>query len=201
MKKGIFIENILLRINGGTINDESSVQRVDIEAYIPASVNWAMGKAYNINLKEGDRDFPSLFYGSYDSLPIIRTSRLPHVVLPKGVVALYGNQGMRFVSDNAGYTYSPLSDSDLHTVEYYKDKMFGKFYRLKPAKVDLYNASPIAETVDAEFIVRVEDLADTDELPIQAGLELEAIQVCVEFFTGQRQIGGDKQNDKKDINA
>lgn len=62
MTKGILKELVLIALNGGTLNDESAILRADIEAYLPAAVNYAMSKAYNINLQiEGNRDMSSLF--------------------------------------------------------------------------------------------------------------------------------------------
>ena len=51
------------------------------------------------------------------------------------------------------------------------------------------------------MVVDVDDLLPTDELPIQAGMEMEAIEMCVQFMTGQRQIPADMKNDKKDLNV
>lgn len=201
MTLGIFVESVLLRLTGGVLTDEAAVKREDIVAYIPAAVNWAMGKAYNINLQQGDRDFPSVFFGEF-SATINRDLRIPSIEMPYETIPMYGNQGVRYIRDNCGHTYSPLSDSDLHTVEHYEDMMTGsKFYRLKKGKrIDLYGISPIIKTLYGEQIVRVEDLLDNEELPIQAGLELECIQVCVEFFTGQRTLA-DRKNNKADINT
>lgn len=203
MTLGVFIESVLLRLNGGQLTDESSVQRVDIKAYVPAAVNWAMSKTYNLNLGQfGDRDFPSVFYASFTNLPINKTPRIPIITLPYNVIPLYGNQGLRYVKDNTGYTYSPLSDSDMHTVESYVELMTDmKFYRLKAAKVvELYGLADDDEELSGEYLIKIEDLTMDDELPLQAGTEIETIQVCMEFFTGQRQIGADKLNNKTDIN-
>lgn len=204
MLKGIFIETVLLRINGGVLTDESATQRVDIEAYLPAAVNWAMNKSYNINLQvEGDRDYPSVFYASFSGLTIDRTTRRPFITLPYNVVPFYGNQGLRYITDNCGNTYTPLSDSDLHTIEYYEKKMLDmKFYRLKQnKKVELWGLNPLAQELNGEYIIRVDELTDEDELPIQAGVEMEAIDICVQFMTGQRQIPADRNVNKVDINT
>ncbi len=202
MKKGIFKELVLLKLTGGVLTDESTFKREDIDAYIPASINWAMAKTYNVNLKqEGDRDFPSVFFGEFTET-ISRATRIPSITLPKGVMPMYGNQGLRYIKDNCGHTYSPLSDSDMHTVEHYDDMLIGsKWFRLKGNnRVDLYGLSPIIKTLYGEYLVKIEDLDDEDELPIQGGMEVEAIQVCVEFFTGQRQLA-DRRNNKADINT
>lgn len=204
MTKGVLKELVLITLNGGTLNDESAILRVDIEAYLPAAVNYAMSKAYNINLQvEGYRDMSSLFYGSFPNLNIVRPDGLPpRVLLPKGTVALPRNQGVRFVLDNCGNTYTPLQDADLHTVKYYSGILScERFFRLKQTWIDLFNVHPLAEKVGMEMIVRTEDLLDTDELPIQAGLEDDVIALCVKRFSPQREIEADKINNSVDINT
>lgn len=204
MLLGVFIESVLLRLNGGQLTDEGAIQRADIKAYVPAAVNWAMSKTYNLNLGQfGDRDYPSVFYASFNDLTISRATRIPTITLPFNVVPMYGNQGLRYIKDNCGHTYSPLSDSDIHTVEEYIKVMTDlKFYRLKAAKkVELYGLNPLITKLSGEYIIKIEDLTMEDELPLQAGTELEAIQVCMEFFTGQRSIPSDKLNNKTDINV
>lgn len=204
MTLGLFVENVLLRVNGGELTDESSVQRVDIKAYVPAAVNWAMSKAYNINLQQfGDRDYPSAFYASFTDVTINRDTRIPTITLPYNVVPMYGNQGIRYIKDNCGNTYTPLSDSDMHTVEHYLSMMTdAKFYRLKESKkVELYGLNKLINKLSGEYIIKIEDLTMDSELPLQAGTELEAIEVCIQFFTGQRSIPADKLNSKSDVNT
>lgn len=202
MTKGIFIESILLNINGGALTDESAVHRVDIESYIPMAVNYVMTAGRNTHLaQDGDRDIPSLFYGSFEGLTIDKTTT-PRITYPKGFVPLYGNEGIRYVTDNCGNTYSPLSDSDMHTIKHYKDKFLGLgFYRPKQNYIELYLANPLVEEVNLEGIVRVEDLDDTDELPITAGFETMAIDLCIAWFTGQKKMPNDKLNNKADLNT
>lgn len=203
MTKGVFVDLVLLRINGGLMPVDAVTQRVDIEAYLPAAVNWAREKSYNINLQmDGDRDIPSLFYGEFDDLPILRDKKIPYITYPKGTIAMHANQGIRSVTDNCCGFYTPLSDSDMSTICYYQDKMpDSKFYRPKQNSIELYGVNPNAETVNMQMIVKTEDLDDDDELPIDAGYEVDAMNVCYQFMTGERQTPADKKSDNSDINT
>jgi len=204
MKKNVLIDLVLLDLNGGELNDESAILRQDIEAYLPAAVNYAMNKSYNINIQvEGNRDMSALFYGSFFDLPIVRElGRVPKIFLPKGTVALPRNQGIRYVSDGCGGTFAPLMDADLHTIVHYSKILpDNKFYRLKQGYIELWNISPIAETLNMEMIVSVEDLDDDDELPLQAGVEEDAINLCLQHFDPQRKTPADKINNTVDLNA
>lgn len=205
MNKGNFIESVFIEVNGGTLSDSSAVRREDISAYLPIAVNYAMAAGYNNTLKqENSRDISGAFTGSFFDLPIIRTAnRTPHVVLPKGTVALARDQGIRYINDGCGGSYTPLMDADRHTVNYYKNLLpKEKFFRLTPKWIDLFNINPLMETLkQLDMIVRTEDLDDTDELPLHAGVEILAMEQCIQKFGRQRQNPSDKKIDAIDINT
>lgn len=205
MTKSIFTELVLLRINGGQLNDDPAVQRRDIKAYIAAAVNYAMLAGYNINIQqEGDRDFSSTFYGFFGAQPVLTdTARhnWKYITLPKGTVPLPSNQGIRSIEDGCGDTFKPLSDNAMKTIKHYLKIFCGaRFYRLDGNKIYLFNMGAVTETVDLSMIVDTDSLADSDTLPIPAGLEGKAIDICVEFFTGERQMPADRKSDQRDIN-
>lgn len=206
MQKGVFRELVLLRINGGKLTDESAVQRRDIDAYLPAAINYVVTQGLFSNIKsEGDRELPNAFYAYYDALPIIIDSaryKKPYFELPKKPVPLVKNQGIRMVLDDCGNRYYPLSDTDYGNADYYSELFPNqRFYRQVGMRMYLWNAPVLAEQLNCELVVSAEDLLDTDELPIQAGLEQQAIDICVQFMTGQRSVEADLKNDKKDLNV
>lgn len=205
MQKGLLVESVLLALNGGSLTDESAVKRVDIKAYLPSAVNYAMTKSYNINIQvERSRDISGLFWGAFRDLPIIRDdNRMPRINLPKGTVALPRNQGIRRLIDGCDGVYTPLMDGDLHTIKYFAPILSGsKFFRLFPTYIELHDLNPLVETVkELDMIVRTEDLLDTDELPIPAGMEDDVINLCLRHFDPQRQSPADKINNTVDLNS
>ena len=205
MEKLIFIESVLLEVNGGTLNSESAVHREDIEAYLPIAVNYAMTSSYNNNIKEGDgREISGVYTGTFYELNIVRSlGRAPYVTLPKGTVALPRNQGIRLIEDGCGGVFTPLSDADRRTVKYYEQLLPNeKFFRLTKDMLELYNISAIMDKLKRlDMIVSVEDLEDTDELPLQAGIEILAMEQCIAKFSRQRQLPSDKKTDTVDINS
>lgn len=203
MQKGIFRELVWIKVNGGSMNPNSAVQRVDIDAYMPAAINWAVSAGRNINIaQEGNRDYPSMFYGSFSNRTIDRTERVPFITLPKGYVPLPSNEGIRSIVDNCGNTYAPLSDSDRRMIKSYVPLLPDlKAYYPIGSKIELYGINPLIEKLTGEIIVRAEDLDDEDELPIQAGIEKDAIQICFEFVVGQRQLPAQKNAVNTDVNT
>lgn len=204
MKLGLLVDTILLRINGGILNTESAVKREDIRAYVPAAVNWAMTKSYYTNIKaENNRDFPSLFYGVFNDVTITRpqTGR-PYFTVQKGYVPLPNNAGIRFVMDGCENTYSPVADSDVPLLNYYSKHLNKeKFFRPIGYKVELIGLPKLMNLISYQAITDVNELSYDDELPIQAGQENDVIDITIQFFTGQRQMPGDKVNNKADINV
>lgn len=204
MEKGRFIELVLLGVNGGVLVDESNLQRIDIEAYLPAAVNYALTAGRNISIsQEGNRDLPSMFYGTFSDLVIDRTGSIPFITLPKGYVPLYGNEGVRSVFDNCGNYYAPLMDADRRTIKAYKDKLIdqGFYYPIGKSKIEVYPSNPLVTMLNGEYIVRAEDLDDEDELPLPASTETMALDLCVQWFTDQRSRPADLINNKADINV
>lgn len=205
MTKGVFCDLVLIRANGGILNDESAIKRADIFAYLPAAINYVLTAQYWTNIKgEGNRDFSGTFYGYFNNLPLLTDTNKndrKYFVLPKGVVPMVANQGIRSVTNGCEKTLKPIPDGSLPTINYYT-KIFKNtgFYRLEGKNVYLYGTNPLMTTINVTLIVRAEDLDDTDELPIPAGLEDTALEMAIAFVTGQRQIPADTINNKKDIN-
>lgn len=190
MTKGEFVDLVLIRLNGGVMPSDSHLQRVDIQAYLPAAINYALTAGRNTAIsQEGNRDLPSMFYGTFSNLSIDRTGSVAFVTLPKGYVPLYGNEGVRSVFDNCGNYYAPLMDADRRTIKYYKDKLIGQgfYYPIGKTKLEVYPTNELVTSLNGEYIVRAEDLADSDDLPLAADTATMALGVCVEWFNDQRQ--------------
>lgn len=201
MTKGVFKENVFIRVNGGTINSETSVQRVDIDAYLPAAVNYAMTAGRNISLQtEGLRDLPSMFYGTFSDLEIDRTGTVAKITLPKGYAPLYGNEGLRSIFDDCGNYYTPLNDADRRNIKWYGKKMLDQafYYPIGKTTVEVYPNNPLVEKLSGEYIVDVNELTDDDELPLAGDTEVMALDLCVQWITGERQMPSDKKNSTVD---
>jgi hypothetical protein len=201
LKIGVLIESIFLRVNGGKPTPDNSVMRADIKALLPAAINYAMDKAYNLNLQtEGDRDYPSEFYTVFEGIVINRTGATPYISLTLGTVPLKSGCGIRFVTDNCNNFYAPIPDSDYANIGYYSKLLQGMYwYRRTGAKLFLYGINPLIEEVNYQAITKVEDLSDTDEAPLQAGSENDVLELLVSWF--QNKLGYDTLVNTRDLNA
>lgn len=205
MLKGVFIDLVLIRISGGQLNDSSSIQREDIRSYMPAAINYVVSAAYNTDISvEGHRDYPSLFYGYFPAVAILTdTARhnWKYIVRPSGTIPMPKNQGIRAVEDGCGHTLKPLSDNNFRVIDWLLKTFPGeKYFRPEGKKIYLFGLPAPTNNIGVSLIVDCDSLADTDELPIQAGLEGKAIDICVEFITGERQMPADRKSDERDLN-
>lgn len=201
MKKGVFVESVLLAIGGGVLTDELNVRREDVEAYIPAAVNYAVTAGRNTSIaQDGNRDLPSMFYGTFTDLLIDRTGSVASITLPKGYIPLYGNEGVRSVFDDCGNYYAPLMDADRRTIKHYSKKLLqqGFYYPIGKDKIEVYPTNVLVEKLSGEYIVKCEDLDDDDELPLPASTETMALEQCIQWFSRQRQNPADLINNKAD---
>jgi hypothetical protein len=56
------------------------------------------------------------------------------------------------------------------------------WYRRTGNNLTLYGINPLAETINYQAITKIEDLADTDTCPLQAGSEGEVLQMILQWF-------------------
>jgi len=201
MEKAVFVESVILAIGGLVLTDEFNLQRVDVEAYLPAAVNYAVTAGRNIAIsQEGNRDLPSMFYGTFTNLTIDRSAAVASITLPKGYIPLYGNEGVRSVFDNCGNYYAPLMDADRRTIKQYHEMLIdqGFYYPIGKNKIEVYTSNPLVTALNGEYIVKVEDLADDDELPLPASTETMALDLCIQWFTNPISRPADLITNKSD---
>lgn len=200
MTKGELIGTVLLRASGGRPTTDMDVREYDVRSLLAPAINFALDATYNINIKsEGDRDFPTEFYGSFDNVPIVRTGKVPFFTLEKGTVPLKGNAGIRSVYDDCDNFYAPLTDSDMATIKHWSGIATAtKWYRRKGMTVELRNVNPVVETINYQAITDINQIEDTDELPIQAGQDPLVIDLLVGWITGQTEKPFDRKINARD---
>lgn len=202
MLKGIYIDSALQMITGGDISDESAVWRDDIEALLPAAVNYALvGGLFDESNQEHDRDIPGSFVGVFEGVSVDRTGAHPQFVLPKTMVPLSSDRGLRLVTTIAGdHVYNKMNDNFFAGWHYYKNILKERMYKLFGTSCRLFNIPDLEEAVTVYMIVSTEDYLDTEHLPVPAGKEVIVIEQLFKMFSRQRLERDDKIEDKTDIN-
>lgn len=202
MTKMEFVGQVLLMAAGGRPTSDMSIRETDVLSYMAPAINYAMDKADNINRElDRDADFLSEFYATFEDQPIDWSGKRPKFTIGVKTVPLKGNGGLRFVYDDCEKYYGKLSDADLGSVGYYSDKLAcSRFYRRRGNDVDLYGVGSLAERINYQVLISVDDLGPDDELPLQAGTELDAVRIAYEMATGQISNPYDSVQDGDDIN-
>lgn len=203
MKIKEIVETIYLRVNGGRPSNDSTIHRADIRFFLPAAINYVLDKAHNMAVNEDrDRDLPSEFYVE-GTAPINWSGDKGSFDLIRPVTSLKGNAGIRFVYDENGNYATPIPDYAMYSSDYYiKKTPCMRWFRRTGSKVDVWGFDPDLSTINYQYLVKPEDLGDDDEAPIQAGLEMDVMNILHDWFTGAKQIPYDNINDSRDsVNA
>lgn len=187
MTKGALKEIVFTSVNGGRPNTDSSVLREDIEALIPAAVNYSITGDYWARLKnDGDREIPNgivteLEYVGYQEDNYGRQ----YLEMDKPLINISGNGGIRYVQDSCGNSYAPRA---LGTSKSFWDKALSsnKEFQFKNKKIFLINNPVLSQLYMVGVVLDSSLLGDDEELPIPAGSEPEVIDLLTNFFTNQR---------------
>lgn len=203
MTKSYYVDSAHLIVCGGEITDESAVWRDDIEALLPAAVNYGIQAGVWDQFKmEGDYDVPGSFVGNFPNIAVDKTDPdFPTLTLPKTMLPLSSDRGLRYLTSPKGHSYERMNDNLWCNWYYYKNLMKDqRFFRLHGKVVTLINMPKIENNATIGMIVSTEDYLDTDHLPVPVGQELTVINQLVALFKEQRSEPQDKVEDKTDIN-
>lgn len=188
MRKGILKEIIFTSVNGSRPSTDSPILREDIEALIPAAINYAITGDYWARLKnDGDREIPNgfvaeLILADFEFDQIGREN----VKMDKPLINIAGNGGIRYVMDQCGNTYAPRAIGTSAGSFWDKALQYNKEYQYLEKKIFLINKDPLASAILVGIVIDSSQLSDEDELPIPAGSEPEVIDMLKNFFTDQR---------------
>lgn len=198
MRKGEIVELILQSIAGGQKTQDSGryARKEDVDVYLAPAINFVQVKSYYLNRGDGERIFPNDFLAThileveYNAIEDYKFVPLPGKLLPLPL-----NRGLRSVGPVQGTKQfiQMFLEAEAHD-EYYSGSTKSQTgFILNGQNIKLVNISPLVKEVKVIMVKSVEDLDDEEELPIPAGMELEVIDVCVQFFTGVRQLPKDSR--------
>lgn len=202
MQKGVYIDSAHAMVTGGDITDENAVWRDDIEALLPAAMNYALvGGLFDQANQEHDRDIPGSFVGVFENVDIDVTTPYPSITLPKTIVPLSSDRGLRMITSPLGdHVYNRMNDNMYANWSYYKKIIKERFFKIFGTLVWLFNKGTLEDKCTVYMIVSAEDYLDTDQLPVPAGKEFVVIEQLAKLFMQQRHEKDDKIEDKTDIN-
>lgn len=195
MKVGTIIETVYQRVAGMKPNAESLVKRIDIRAYLPAAINYAVMQQYYINIQNSLdlNELPRQFVATFEDVKVEYSEPrdLRYISLPADAVPLPNDGGIDTVSAMQGnVSFSPIRDQfELSGYEAYTGGNT-KFW-IEGKRIYFKNLSPYVKTVLLRMMASVDDLDDDDNAPIPSGLESEVIDMCVQYFVNGRALPHD----------
>lgn len=187
MKKSVLLESIYQSVNGGRASTDSSITRAQINAILPAAVNYALTGDYWGNIRmEGDREVPGAFITVLKDREVFEDNEGKfYAELPESLSNVGGNGGIRFIEDCYGNIYSPRpqgtpkSHWDDVLVSLREFQHIGKRLRF-------FNMNSNVRTLDIGVILEASSLDDDAEVPMPAGTEVQVIDIMRAFFKDQR---------------
>ena len=196
---------ILLKLTGGEPSSDSSVWLSDIDTLLAPAVNYVQIKQYFTDKKDGEdhliQQFMLQVYGGNNEIAISTDAirKRKYITLPKTPLSLPNGRALQFVGDVRGRGWIPLSQGADDMQEYYgKFKKDVTSYRPEGLKCYLWNVGPLVTHAMVKMLVNVNSLADTDEIILPSGGELEVINLIYEWISGTRLMPKDIIIDQKD---
>lgn len=181
------MESVFTSINGGRPNTDLSVMREDIQALIPAAVNFAITGDYWANIqRDNDREIPNSFVTEFCIKGIECHNDIHYVRFDKKTINIPGNGGIRYVQDAMGNVYSPRALGVSSKGYWDKALAIMPEYQRRGDCIFLYNKPELVDMIFVGSVLSVSELSDDDDLPIPAGMEPQVIDILMNFFVNQR---------------
>lgn len=203
MTKEVLIESVLLRVNGGKLTSQISVERIDIEVLLPAVIAAAWSNemdkrmAQYIQLKRLGIDKPMSnedFKITQYLTPSFDARKKAHYIdILNGVPILNGMSDYEISPVEGVFSIYKINKlSDLTGIEDCVNGMAYAYFMKNPTpRLYIHNITDACE-LQVTTALNVDSIGDTDTLPIPANREFEVINALVQFFTGQRMMPDDK---------
>lgn len=202
MKIGTIIETVYQSVTGGKPSVDSKVKRIDIRAYLPASINLAIKDEYllELQLDKNASSLPTQLFATYEDVKVLYNVNrdLKYIELPVTPIMLKNDMGISMVTSMGGDdAFAPLIRQN--QLSGY-DKYLGKvtLFWIEGKKIFFKNISPFVDTVLIKCIASADELNDDDIAPIPSGLEAKVIDICVKYFMGMRGTPADDLQDNVD---
>jgi hypothetical protein len=207
--KGQMVDQIYLLISGGQPTEDFNVQRADISIYIANAINHVAlvdsrrrrreAKMLNKGSTGVDTSFLSTEYldiqtDTKQDLKFVTFDKKPLLLDDAyGISEVSAVQGeVPFVKMSSKYDGSTLDYLYTGVTRWYYEKTEGE------ERIYLKNISHVIEQIRVAYVPSFDDLDDDDVVPLPSGMEIEVVNMAVQFFTVQADRPADDLNNHND---
>lgn len=212
--KAQIVEQVYLKVAGGTSSMDSDVLKADIESYLPAAANAVMMEDVRFGLVKDARKGRTKPMSTDDIIPLdiigtfVETIQddtvrdLKYVELSKPIVSLPGSASIFEVSSVTGqlnFVNIKWQQGDRGIELAMQDT--AKFWIERYAgtkRIYLKDISDEVEQLLLRYLVSVSDIGDDETLPVPDDIEDAIVQRMVLFFVQQRELPSDNEPNNLD---
>lgn len=192
-----------LKLEGGFPTMDSSLWWEDVDLLFGPAVNYVMTGDYFMQKRDENEEkvLQPLFIQTFKNIGITYDTDTEKwgFTLPYKPLAFPKNRAVPFVGTVLGEQFVPIEQSGGAMQQYFSGmKQCVTSYDLIGMKGTLENKPPLLEKLMVKMIVNASSLADTDEVLLPDGGELQVADLMVQFFTGQKMLPKDYYNTGKD---
>lgn len=199
MKKGEIIDLVLLRINGGVLSSDNSVRREDVSAIISPALSLVIKNEQRLRTRESTVSLRAMGYATSHSLEDLYTTfTLTPIKDEKGRYCINLPYEPQKVASAPMIRNVMPSSVELHYEYVYvrsKNELIGLktdisffWYEKTQSAPKLYFwniQEPICD-IDLDMVLDADGLSDEDDISVPGGLEIDLINICAEWFSGQK---------------
>ncbi|HRG27394.1 MAG TPA: hypothetical protein PLJ00_05865 [Chitinophagales bacterium] len=204
MKKAAWTE-LIIELSNKVVTVETQIHPEWAKKVLSASVNYFLHARYFNSMKEdGARDIePSLLYRYVATPEYDKVTDRHYIDLPVKMNKMIKDRQLQFVGPKKGMHNAYVQMKGISDEKTLTPTLLALtnqvFFRAEGAgKVVFRNLEGGVCEVLMLYVPDIDDLSDTDEVPVPSEFEADVIKIAREFITGKRQIPDDKLADNNE---
>ncbi len=199
MTKEELVGAAYLKLTDGFPTMDASTWWDDVDLLLAPAVNYVMLGDYFLSKRDEfeEKIIQPLFIQTFKNISIVEDedSGKKKMTLPKRPLALPKLRSIVFVGDMKDNEFVPMEQNGGPMQKYLtKFKECQTSWIVEGVEIFLENAPPILKKGKVKMVVSAKDLANTDEVVLPEGGELQVMDLMVQFFTGQKPLPKDYYN-------
>lgn len=204
--KGQLTAQVMDRVQN-QINLDNATRKAYVKKYLGACVNYLNTKQYYAQQKDPDglAEFDSQFVGAMEEVDVnMDEMRNQFYITIPGIRAAYiFGKDIIYIGPamNQANGYIPVQQNQYRVTARSLGSSSRRYYMIENGTTAfLFNHPSSVSKLYVKRLWNVDEIQDSDPLPITTDQELPLLEMMVQFFLGKRQLPQDTVNNNKDFN-